>query len=136
MEHVAQTPDDFDHDNTFTEELSRFSSPALSRSSSCTSITNPFYDGPLETDNMIDSMSSGGDSAVQKTDANGHTLSNHEKYTSKKKELSKSLSDIENSMPLTIIKDKRKINDVVIQCNLGYIKTCAGCLQFLQMVCR
>lgn len=138
---------DDDQDNTesaVSEELSRFSSPTGSQSSSCTSISNPFYDGPSSSNN---------DSGFNPHNGTQHRNSLKRSFCvhnipdksfgasrpSNREQIGGPSSDQNVYRVLTpsssgLSRDEKIASKVIITWDPGYLITCFGFLQFLQFV--
>ncbi|KAH9509512.1 hypothetical protein Btru_046073 [Bulinus truncatus] len=138
---------DLDNDNTVSEELSRFSSPSQSQSSSCTSITNPFYDGPVIVNECL-AGNTGiiNQSAVVKPKNEVNRGSRRVSSSSHRKKSAAasnagpthqtgvpSQSILAGNASINLTDDKVQ-QRVIIIWDLGYLLTCQGFLQFLQLV--
>lgn len=122
---LVTTPDN----TTISEELSRFSSsPSRSQSSSCTSITNPFYDGlihhSVSTETPRQELLSSGDNQESST-AGGDGQTSGEEHDEDMSRTGGSLQQHPTSRPQL---------GVVVVWNFGHLLTCAGFLQLLQVV--
>ena len=122
------TPDN----TTLSEELSRFSSPSQSQSSSCTSITNPFYDGPslsvTPVPQALDKVS--GPSSQHQPLTVERRSSRPSTYTVHTEEE----EDEEEHHRGRAMQESRLQQRVILVWNFGYLATCAGFLQLVQLV--
>lgn len=117
---------DIDNDNTVSEELSRYSSPSQSQSSSCTSITNPFYDGPQNVATEVKDEAHRG---------NRRTSGNTNRRRNTADEVSNPSSLNSQADQASRVATEEKLQQrVIIFWDLGYLLTCAGLLQFVQLV--
>ncbi|CAL1543962.1 unnamed protein product [Lymnaea stagnalis] len=135
---------DNDNDNTVSEELSRYSSPSQSQSSSCTSITNPFYDGPQNINESVRNFSTSNRVNVNEPKEIAQrvgqrlSLSSHRKRSSVEVNSGAGSSNVQGQGARGNLQSnhvEEKIQQrVIIVWDLGYLVTCHGFLQFLQMV--
>lgn len=129
---------EFDNDNTVSEELSRYSSPSHSQSSSCTSITNPFYDGPpnLNEGNLsyitnaetADKMAHGN----KKVTGSCRTSTSHHKMSAG--EGTSTVQGSHNDRVKPEESEEKVLQRVIITWDLSYLVTCQGFIQFVQLV--
>ncbi|GFR77886.1 hypothetical protein ElyMa_003980500 [Elysia marginata] len=142
---LVTTPDN----TTLSEELSRFSSsPSRSHSSSCTSITNPFYDGlappvppPALAPRSVVSAEPTNQGLVQDALASGAG-----RRCSRAAQEAASFPVVDNldleqedevhvrSGEFADRQTTRLQQRVILVWNFGYLATCGGFLQLLQMV--
>ncbi|GFN94884.1 hypothetical protein PoB_002139000 [Plakobranchus ocellatus] len=148
---LVTTPDN----TTLSEELSRFSSsPSRSQSSSCTSITNPFYDGPgnpvppvvpmipappASSAALTITSHSQQPSVYQHSgttaSAGGRRSSRGTRRPSSNPQPS-FLEEAEefHENPTLARQESRLQQRVILIWNFGYLATCGGFLQLLQLV--
>ncbi|KAK0047860.1 CKLF-like MARVEL transmembrane domain-containing protein 4 [Biomphalaria pfeifferi] len=142
---------DLDNDNTVSEELSRFSSPSQSQSSSCTSITNPFYDGPITimsestsginaSNNQIMSgkLAEVGGRINQRLPQSLHRKSSSVTANAGPRQAASQSTVVPNQIvsgdaPTASQAEEKIKQRVIIIWDLGYLLTCQGFLQFLQL---
>ncbi|CAG5116272.1 unnamed protein product [Candidula unifasciata] len=115
--------------NTVSEELSRFSSQSDSQSSSCTSITNPFYDGPPNINERKDEGVQGN----RRTSGSSHRRKNTADDLTAAGSMSQG-SAASSSRSGSDVTEEKIQQRVIIFWDLGYLVTCAGLLQFVQLV--
>ncbi|BFZ19246.1 hypothetical protein BsWGS_22285 [Bradybaena similaris] len=113
--------------NTVSEELSRFSQ-SDSQSSSCTSITNPFYDGPPNINERRDEAVQG--SRRTSGSANRRKNTADEMMVGS---MNQGSTAGRSGSGVLVVEDKIQ-QRVIIFWDLGYLVTCAGLLQFIQLV--
>lgn len=136
--------EDNDQDNTesaISEELSRFSSPSGSQSSSCTSISNPFYDGPTRPseDGPLNSQDGAQHRNSLRNIIDVHKISKrHDSSSSQNPRQAGAGPSSEQTFRVATTtgahssKDEKIKSKVIIIWDLGYLLTCYGFLQFLQ----
>ena len=150
---LVTTPDNA----TLSEELSRFSSsPSQSQSSSCTSITNPFYDGPANPAPSLPVMSapsaalsisvahdtSPRQQAIRSNPSVDHVTGSRRISRASGRESSytgyfpeEDEEEEDHRHPGTLARQESKLQQrVILVWNFGYLATCGGFLQVLQLV--
>ncbi|XP_059156711.1 uncharacterized protein LOC131941458 [Physella acuta] len=129
---------EFDNDNTVSEELSRFSSPSHSQSSSCTSITNPFYDGPPNLNEGTNShLSYITNAATTDKMAHGNKKptgsTSHDKINAGEG-TSTTVQSSHTNRVKPVESEEKVLQRVIITWDLSYLVTCQGFIQFVQLV--
>ncbi|XP_005091282.1 uncharacterized protein LOC101851099 [Aplysia californica] len=134
-----------ENDNTISEELSRFSSASESQSSSCTSITNPFYEGPSEADTTQTSSTSV--KTARRTSSSGRrresgcqmqpcsaSCMGHRRQGSHSHCQTHPMYPPQGARMSAPNHEENVEQRVIIVWDLGYLVTCSGFLQSLQLI--